>query len=891
MQVYNKGPLNNESDVEQKLIYPLLTSEAPYGFGFEDYEVRTKSKVPRLTIDKRKNKRVWFPDYVIALRGIPFAIVEAKPPGDSIDEAAREARMYASELNAAYPSGLNPCKWIVVCDGISLVVGRWDSAETKFQLPIERLIATDAEFMQLQKEMGRTAAEEKTNLFFSKHFPADSISALDIFGEDSIASTLMDSNTFGRSLRMDFGNLFDPETIEERKLIARDAFVASEHRRQIVNPIDRLLRAAMPPSVANATQIQNTSKPCELLDRLEQELENYEGSEDAGPRLRRSIILLIGSRGSGKSTFAVYLEEVALSDSVKQSTLWCRVDLQNAPREQELREKWLLKRIRKFFENQVGTISPKQTRVLLRKELKEIQLALDMLPSESPKRDELVANHVLKCLEDDLVMCRAYGRLLCGNTNKTLVIVFDNSDKRENVDQLAMFESARWIKDELHACVFLPLRDITYDLHKEEPPLDTATSSNLVFRIDSPDFIKVLNRRIALAIKSAESGANTRSYCLEGGLKVEYHANEQISYLQAILRALYVHDDSVKRLVYGIAGRDVRRALKMFLSFCESGHFSELEVLKLRKATDEDRIQLWRVVRVLARSKYRFYKGNSSVIKNLFQTVSTSNCPNHFLRIDILEWLADRLKMQGPFGKEGFFRIKDVADALAENGYSRELVVAEIRYLVSSLCILSDRQTGSQLKEGDMLRIGPAGESHLSLLDSIEYISACAEETQIWQSSVADSISKLLTLDEKMFRPREVVTKAKLFCEYLSDIDPLNNLDEDDSRHALDKKYPFLPTVKNAIASLGEKVGYVGGRLYLGAWDGFKQEDEVRKIFADFDVEPQYFYVRFCRRRRDGKKFAIVDVDAATATKILAKTKHETVTLNGDPVVLRRFLE
>ena len=190
-----------------------------------------------------------------------------------------------------------------------------------------------------------------------------------------------------------------------------------------------------------------------------------------------------------------------------------------------------------------------------------------------------------------------------------------------------------------------------------------------------------------------------------------------------------------------------------------------------------------------------------------------------------------------------------------------------------------------------MLRIGPAGEAHLSLLDSVEYISACAEETEVWQKSLAEEVSNLLTLDENMFRPREVVTKAKLFCDYLSGIDPLNNLDEDDSKHSLDKKYPFLSTVRNAISSLGEKVGYVGGRLYLGAWDGFKEESEIQKIFQDFDVAPQYFYVRFCRRRRDNRKFAIIDVDAAAATAILAKTKHESVKLDGEPVVLRRFLE
>ena len=44
--------LRNESDVEQKLIYPLLVAEPPFGFGVAANEILTKQNIRRLPIEK-----------------------------------------------------------------------------------------------------------------------------------------------------------------------------------------------------------------------------------------------------------------------------------------------------------------------------------------------------------------------------------------------------------------------------------------------------------------------------------------------------------------------------------------------------------------------------------------------------------------------------------------------------------------------------------------------------------------------------------------------------------------------------------------------------------------------------------------------------------------------
>src|SRR5687768_1755382 len=119
-----------------------------------------------------------------------------------------------------------------------------------------------------------------------------------------------------------------------------------------------------------------------------------------------------------------------------------------------------------------------------------------------------------RMLRDDLLHARAMTRYLCQERGRALIIVMDNCDKGRLEEQLLMFEVAQWVRDQFRCLVFLPIRDVTYDLHRSQPPLDTALK-DMVFRIDPPPFPKVLERRIILAIEQMKvKGTKKLSYQL-----------------------------------------------------------------------------------------------------------------------------------------------------------------------------------------------------------------------------------------------------------------------------------------------------------------------------------------------------------------------------------------
>jgi hypothetical protein len=48
--------LQNESNVEQKLVYPPLVAEDPFGFGIAPNEILSKKNIRRLTIGKGSDR-------------------------------------------------------------------------------------------------------------------------------------------------------------------------------------------------------------------------------------------------------------------------------------------------------------------------------------------------------------------------------------------------------------------------------------------------------------------------------------------------------------------------------------------------------------------------------------------------------------------------------------------------------------------------------------------------------------------------------------------------------------------------------------------------------------------------------------------------------------------
>lgn len=290
-------------------------------------------------------------------------------------------------------------------------------------------------------------------------------------------------------------------------------------------------------------------------------------------------------------------------------------------------------------------------------EIKKFKGALSVLNPESEAYKVRYADALIALLNNPNDYVKALTRTLCGEKQRLLVIVFDNCDKRDRDEQLTAFQASRWLQSQIRCLIILPIRDVTYETYKKEPPLDTAIK-DLVFRIEPPPFSAILSSRIKLVLNDLrlKSSARILEYMLPNGIRVEYPATEMGYYLSTIFQSLYQYDKLIRSLLLGLAGRDIRTAMEIFLEFCRSGHIGNDQILQIRTSEGRWNLPYHVVVRVLLRRNRRFFDGNASFLANLFQCDPSDAHPDSFARISILSWFRARFNTRGPNQTKVFSR-------------------------------------------------------------------------------------------------------------------------------------------------------------------------------------------------------------------------------------------
>lgn len=215
--VYQTIELISESDVEQKFLYKLLTTQYPDGLGYDPSDFKTKVDIRKLTIDKGNKKKLYFPDYAVVIDGVPSVIIEAKTPGEDLNEAIREARLYATEINAAYPKNVNPCERIIATDGKFLLGCYWDQDQPFVQLDINDLDSLNPKFVDFSDVFSKKSVRARAKeILTSIKSIARYFKPVHMLGGQAVINEIVGDNSFGSNISIEYKYLFNPETLEDR---------------------------------------------------------------------------------------------------------------------------------------------------------------------------------------------------------------------------------------------------------------------------------------------------------------------------------------------------------------------------------------------------------------------------------------------------------------------------------------------------------------------------------------------------------------------------------------------------------------------------------------------------------------------------------------------------
>lgn len=316
--------------------------------------------------------------------------------------------------------------------------------------------------------------------------------------------------------------------------------------------------------------------------------------------------------------------------------------------------------------------------------------------------------------------------------------------------------------------VFLPIRETTFDIYRNEPPLDTVIK-DLVFRIDPPLLINVIQKRIDFALREMTNDTSDFYYFLRNGSKIRCNRKEVGNYLSCVLNTIF-NNDYFKRLMIGITGRNIRKGLEIFLDVCKSGHLPEGLILKMRTNPVETEIPNFIISNILFKGTRRFYNQNHSRLKNIFSCESDDQVPDPFIRLSILIWLKSRQRIPGPTKIKGYHMISDMLNDLTSIGHEIKIIEREIEYMLLNAYIISETQE-HKYEPNNLICITSAGVVLHDLILRIDYLSAVSEDTLYKNQESAIVIKDNITSQKgksqrKKYRSLE---NASILIDYLLD--------------------------------------------------------------------------------------------------------------------------
>lgn len=760
--------LHTESDVEQKFAMPLLTSELL--LRIPSSAVKTKQYLPPVPLDKAAGKNAgYYPDYSIWMYGLPVMIGEVKAPDVPAEVGYREASLYARHLNQRYPADFNPCRFLLVTNGERTLCGTWDS-EPALEIPRSDLKIGSAALDSLQSFCSGAVLDQYARSLSARIRVSKVAIPFNLLGGQAILNGKLALNSFAADLSPILRRYFSSTSQDNVHEIAERAYVSSNE----ITEYDRILESLLKDRL-NVRQ-DTIVKQLEPLRHGESNVSRAIAGFDRERPQTGQLQIIQGPVGAGKSLFIRRYRDVLQPQEDASRTRWAFVDFNTSGNltDGPGAEDWTYQTFIDSFQNENPSIDLSSGTVLRGVFASKIQrrraIYEDLERVSAAEAASVRAKDLMAWQDDPRELAKGIAQYVLGSRREVLVTVMDNVDRLDLVNQLAAFQLALAFMSATKCFVILQMRDETYERYKNQPPLDTFRSG-IAFHISPPRFIDVVKKRLELSLEYLTKHAQeTQRYTLESGIRITYPKSELGTFLKDVYQELFARRNNVSRVLEALAGRDVRRALEMFVSVLTSGHLSTAEITPGLFGARTIPIREHSVLKILMRTDYRFASDQSGYTANIFSFNPDWERPTNFINVEILFYLWLQRKQRGQIGLEGYFTCRHVADYLQTLGYIPEDVLSACNYLLKRQLITADHFNFTNVTFDDSVKILASGWLHLRVFsERLEYLYGILPTTPFTDPKIAERIATVLKREQTTsniagsFKANAV----RLFSEYL----------------------------------------------------------------------------------------------------------------------------
>ncbi|MDP8931717.1 MAG: ATP-binding protein, partial [Actinomycetota bacterium] len=335
----------------------------------------------------------------------------------------------------------------------------------------------------------------------------------------------------------------------------------------------------------------------------------------------RDFVILVGTKGAGKSTFIDRFFRFVLPEDITCRVMAVTVDLREHPGDPQSVVDWLKKRLLQNFEEKLyrtGVATYDELRGMFYDEyvrLREGTLRHLYDHDQEAFRIEFGRMLEAKRASDSESYIRGLMRHVVTNRKLLPVLIFDNADHFTIEFQEAVYQYARSLHAHAACLTILPITDHTSWQLSRHGALQSFEHEALY--LPTPPMRSVLQKRIGyLAAKVSEEHTEGGRYFTERGIRLSLR---DLGGFVASLERVFIDSPLVAEWIARLSNNDVRRALQLSAEVVSSPHLQVSDLVKAHVAGTTKAIPLHRIKSALIRGRYDVYPvGRNQFVHNIF---------------------------------------------------------------------------------------------------------------------------------------------------------------------------------------------------------------------------------------------------------------------------------
>ena len=543
-------------------------------------------------------------------------------------------------------------------------------------------------------------------------------------------------------------NAIMSEALLENSEVLENCYVTSDSRVKFDTTLHMHLSQYKPNFVSPAKKVKRKNKNDELAKQI----------ESGTNSVSSPVTLLIGSVGSGKSTYLKHFELVKSKELLRQQKAhWIYIDLEKLGQTGNPR-KFIYNALNEYL-LETHESNPTDYESLIKpaysKEINALARGQYALLAKNPEKFnekviELIDRDFQQVEPDvDKVFKFLAARQLC-------VLVIDNVDLYEDEKlETEVFSEAISISKTIKCSTIVSLRDTTYIKHKNNSIFNAYELKKLW--VNPPSFKEVLSKRLTYAKHILKNEHATIE--LKNGIKVQV---DDLSLFFSIVQKSVLNETNGKLLEY-LSDRNPRKGISLIQNFLTSGHIQADKAIQNYISGEANFIfPFHEVFKGCLLGQWKYYKENRSEAFNLFDS-NLGSVQLQLTRLVTLSLFYHRAKIGLPDTP-----LIEVIEIISQIGASKEI----INKIIDSLSENSLIHSNDIHTESPSYNITLCGGYYLgSLSKTMVYVESIIYDTNIFDSEIFSQLSSL-TLDiedcrdipERMALRKE---RMSVFMDYL----------------------------------------------------------------------------------------------------------------------------